>query len=142
MGCLAPEPEDPASPPASHQTARSLREQYSATRWRPETLNTTPPLTPQVHLPGRCAPDNQRHGPSPDPAQNTRCHQVVGPQRMQILSAAWKVGSSFLCTLCFIFIDSFLLIALFNFYVCTLYISYFYFHVTLIVFHILGFRIF
>ena len=50
-GCSAPEPEDPASPPASRPSAPSLREQHSATRWRPEALTPTPPLTPaDVHL--------------------------------------------------------------------------------------------
>ena len=63
--------------------------------------DTHPASDPQVHLPGSSAPENQRQGPSRDPAQTTHRHQFVGPQRMQILSAAWKVGSSFLCTLCF-----------------------------------------
>ena len=103
-GCSAPAPEDPETPPISHPSGPGLREQHSATRWRPDALMPTPPLTPQMHLPGRCAPDNQRHGQSPDPAQTTRCHQVVRPQRLQSFSSAWKVGSSFLCTLCFIFI--------------------------------------
>ena len=34
-----------------------------------------------MHLPGRCAPDNQCHIPFPDLTQTTRCHQVVRPQR-------------------------------------------------------------
>ena len=66
--------------------------------------DTHPASDPQVHLPGRCAPENQRQGPSRDPAQTTQCHQVVRLQRQQSLSSAWKVGCSFLCTLCFIFI--------------------------------------
>ena len=92
-----------------------------------EALKPTLPLTPQVHISGRCAPDNQRHGPFPDPTQTTRCHQAVGPQRLQSFSSAWKVGSSFLCTLCFIFMYLILFYKLpyFNFYVCTLYVSYF-----------------
>ena len=60
--CLAPEPEDPASPPASCPSAPSLREQHSTARWRPEWLTTTPPLTSQVNLPSRCTP-----GPIPSP---------------------------------------------------------------------------
>ena len=103
-GCSAPEPEDPVSPPASRPSARSLRVQHSATHWRPEALTPTGPLTLQVHLPCRCAPENQRQGPSRDPAQTTHCQQVVRPQRQQSFSSPWKVGCSFLCTLCFIFI--------------------------------------
>ena len=60
--CSVPEPEDPASPPASCPSAPSLREQHSTARWRPEWLTTTPPLTSQVNLPGRCTP-----GPIPRP---------------------------------------------------------------------------
>ena len=98
-GCSAPEPEDPETPPVSRPPGPGPSEQHSATRWRPDALTPTPPLTPQMHLPGRCAPDNQRHGQSPDPAQTIRCHQVVRPQRLQSFSSAWKQGSSFLCTL-------------------------------------------
>ena len=103
MGCSAPAPEDPASPPKSRPSAGRLREQHSAAHWRPEALTPTLPLTPQVHLPRRCAPENQHQDPSRDHAQTIRCHQAVGPQRLQRFSSAWKVGSVFLCTLCFIF---------------------------------------
>ena len=100
---------------------------------------------PQDQLLGRCAPDNQHHGPSPDPTQTICCRQVVGPQRLQSFSSAWNVGSRFLCTLC-----SFLTYFLWFFFINCLilifcmYLRYFffYFHGTLIVFHILGFRIF
>ena len=66
--------------------------------------DTHPASDPQVHLPGRCAPEIQHQGPSRDPAQTTQCQQVVRLHRQQSLSSAWKVGCSFLCTLCFIFI--------------------------------------
>ena len=81
-----------------------LKEQHCAAHWRLEVLMPTPPLIPQVHLPHRCAPANQCQSPSPDPAQTTHRHQFVGPQRMHRFSCAWKVGYSFLCTLCFIVI--------------------------------------
>ena len=108
-GMLSPRTRGPSVPSQITPNSANLREHHCATCWRPEALKTTPPLTPQVHLPGRCAPDNQHHGPSPDPTQTIRCHQVVRPKRLQSFSAAWKEGSSFLCILCFIFIYFFIL---------------------------------
>ena len=127
-GMLSPRTRGPSVPSQITPNSANLREHHCATCWRPEALKTTPPLTPQVHLPGRCAPDNQHHGPSPDPTQTIRCHQVVRPKRLQSFSAAWKEGSSFLCILCFIFIYFFysiLLIALF--YFLCMYLIYFLF---------------
>ena len=125
---LNPRTRGPSVPSQITPNSANLREHHCATCWRPEALKTTPTLTPQVHLPGRCAPDNQHHGPSPDPTQTIRCHQVVRPKRLQSFSAAWKEGSSFLCILCFIFIYFFysiLLIALF--YFLCMYLIYFLF---------------
>ena len=127
-GMLSPRTRGPSVPSQITPNSANLREHHCTTCWRLEALKTTPPLTPQVHLPGRCAPDNQHHGPSPDPTQTIRCHQVVRPKRLQSFSAAWKEGSSFLCILCFIFIYFFysiLLIALF--YFLCMYLIYFLF---------------
>ena len=102
-GMISPRPRGPSIPTGIMPNSAESQGAAQCHPLEAEALKPTPPLTPQVHLPGRCAPDNQRHGPFPDHAQTTCCHQVVGPQRLQSFSSAWKVGSSFLCTLCFIF---------------------------------------
>ena len=144
-GMLSPRTRGPSVPSQITPNSANLREHHCATCWRPEALKTTPTLTPQVHLPGRCAPDNQRHGQSPTPHRPLAATKVSDHRgcRDSALPGKQGLASFVLCALfSFIFFDSFLLIAVFNFYVCTLYISYFYFHGTLIVFLILGFRIF
>ena len=101
---LSPRARGPRDPTRIRPIRGGLKEQHCAAHWRPEVLMPTPPLIPQVHLPHKCAPANQCQSPSPDPAQTTHRHQFVGPQRMHRFSCAWKVGYSFLCTLCFIVI--------------------------------------
>ena len=109
--CSAPEPDDPASVPTSRLSAPSLREQHSTAHWRPEVLTPTPPLTPQVHLPGRCAPDNQRHGQSPTPHRPLAATKVSDHRgcRDSALPGKYGLASFVLCALfSFIFFDSIL----------------------------------
>ena len=102
MGALLWRPMQTGGPDAQPQSQRTqrphphpahqggLREQHCTAHWRPEVLRRpTPPLTPQVHLP---APDNQRQSPSPDPAQTTHCHHVVGSKWMFFLDMPLRCG--------------------------------------------------